>query len=115
MPVKQKRVYTEAKGNKNEVEALFSGLFLTYKTLLSSQDGNTCSFSPSCSEFGILAVKQNGLMLGGIQTMDRLTRCNGMNPEKYEVDLKNRLLIDYPAARHSHKPKMAEPTVDFAQ
>jgi putative membrane protein insertion efficiency factor len=92
----EKRIYKEAKGNKNEVEALFSGLFLTYKTVLSSQDGNVCSFTPSCSEFGILAVKQHGLVMGGIKTMDRLTRCNGLSPEKYSPDPQTKLLIDRP-------------------
>lgn len=96
LPVPQKRVYKEAQGNKNEVEALFSGLFLTYKTVLSSQDGNVCSFTPSCSEFGILAVKQHGLIMGGIKTMDRLTRCNGLSPEKYTPDPQTKLLIDRP-------------------
>lgn len=99
LPVTQKRVYTEAKNNKNDLEFLFSGLFLTYKTIFSSQDGNVCSFHPSCSEYGILAVKQNGLIMGGIQTMDRLTRCNGMSPEKYQINPKNRLFFDYPEAR----------------
>ncbi|MBB5284725.1 hypothetical protein HNQ92_002873 [Rhabdobacter roseus] len=96
LPTKPKRNYHEAKGNKNEVEALFSGLFLTYKTVFSSQDGNVCSFSPSCSEYGILAVKQHGLIMGGVRTMDRLTRCNGLSPEKYAMDVRNKLLIDHP-------------------
>ena len=96
LPVKQKRQYHEARGNKNEVQALFSGLFLTYKTVFSSQDGNVCSFSPSCSEYGILAVKQHGLIMGGVRTMDRLTRCNGLSPEKYPMDVRNKLLIDHP-------------------
>ncbi|WP_238807439.1 membrane protein insertion efficiency factor YidD [Emticicia aquatica] len=92
----QKRVYKEAKGNKNEVQYLFSGLFLFYKTFFSSQDLTVCTFTPSCSEFGILAVKKNGIVMGGIKTMDRLTRCNGLSPEKYEIDIKAKLLIDKP-------------------
>lgn len=92
----QKKVYTEAKSNKNEIQYLFSGLFLFYKTFFSSQDLTVCTFSPSCSEFGILAVKKNGLIMGGIKTMDRLTRCNGLSPEKYEIDIKAKLLIDKP-------------------
>lgn len=34
--------------------------------------------------------------MGGIKTMDRLTRCNGLSPQKYEVDEKAKLLIDKP-------------------
>lgn len=91
-----KRVYAEAKGNKNEVAAVFSGLFLGYKTFVSSQDQSMCSFTPSCSEFGILAVKKFGMVKGGIKTMDRLTRCNGLSPDKYDKDKANHLLIDKP-------------------
>lgn len=92
----QKRVYKEAKGNRNEVQYLFSGLFLFYKTFFSSQDLTVCTFTPSCSEFGILAVKKSGVVMGGIKTMDRLTRCNGLSPEKYAIDFKEKLLIDKP-------------------
>ncbi|RFS15435.1 membrane protein insertion efficiency factor YidD [Emticicia sp. C21] len=91
-----KRVYKEAKGNKNEVEYLFSGLFLFYKTFFSSQDLTVCTFTPSCSEYGILTVKKYGVLMGGIRTMDRLTRCNGLSPMKYEIDVKAKLLIDKP-------------------
>ncbi|MER0440798.1 membrane protein insertion efficiency factor YidD [Emticicia sp. W12TSBA100-4] len=92
----QKRLYKEAKGNRNEVQYLFSGLFLFYKTFFSSQDLTVCTFTPSCSEFGILAVKKSGVVMGGIKTMDRLTRCNGLSPEKYAIDFKEKLLIDKP-------------------
>jgi putative component of membrane protein insertase Oxa1/YidC/SpoIIIJ protein YidD len=91
-----KRIYKEAKNNQNEVQYLFSGLFLFYKTFFSSQDLTVCTFTPSCSEFGILAVKKSGIVMGGIRTMDRLTRCNGLSPEKYKIDTKAQLLIDKP-------------------
>lgn len=91
-----KRVYTEAQNNKSEVEAVFSGLFLFYKTFISSQDQTVCTFTPSCSEYGILAVKKHGVMKGGVMTMDRLTRCNGLSPTNYEYDPKVKLLKDDP-------------------
>lgn len=88
--------YWQAKGNKNEVQAAFSGLFLFYKSFISSQDLTVCTFTPSCSEYGILAVKGHGVIKGGLMTMDRLTRCNGLSPEKYEVDRSQMLLKDDP-------------------
>lgn len=91
-----KLVHNEAKNNKNEIEGVFSGLFLFYKTFFSSQDLTVCTFTPSCSEFGILAVKKFGLIKGGVMTMDRLTRCNGLSPSNYEVDKKTMLLKDEP-------------------
>jgi uncharacterized protein len=91
-----KRVYTEAKNNTNEVQIAFSGLFLFYKTFVSSQDLSVCTFTPSCSEYGILAVKRFGPVQGGFMTMDRLTRCNGLSPTAYEIDRKTQLLSDPP-------------------
>ena len=95
-----KKEYKEARNNKNEIEMAFSSLFLIYKTFFSSQDLTVCTFTPSCSEFGILAVKQFGVVKGGIMTMDRLSRCNGLSPENYEIDKKTMLLVDYPGHIH---------------
>lgn len=98
-----KRIYTEAQNNKSEVEAAFSGLFLFYKTFISSQDQTVCTFTPSCSEFGILAIKKHGMVKGGVMTMDRLTRCNGLSPTNYEYDPKAKLLKDDPAADKTYE------------
>jgi uncharacterized protein len=96
-----KIVYNQAKNNKNEVQFAFSTLFLAYKSFFSSQDLTVCTFTPSCSEFGILSVKKYGVVKGGIMTMDRLTRCNGLSPQNYEFDKKTLLLKDEPG--HQHK------------
>jgi hypothetical protein len=92
----KKRVYKEAQDNKTEIQMAFSGLFLIYKTFFSSQDMASCTFTPSCSEFGIISVKKYGPIKGGIMTMDRLSRCNGLSPHKYELDKKALLLKDEP-------------------
>jgi putative membrane protein insertion efficiency factor len=91
-----KKEYIEAKNNKNEVQVVFSGFFLFYKTFFSSQDLTVCTFTPSCSEYGILAVKKFGMLKGGVMTMDRLTRCNGLSPHNYEFDKTTLLLKDDP-------------------
>jgi len=91
---KTSKSYLSAKNNSNEIQYLFSGLFLFYKTFISSQDGQSCSFTPSCSEYGIEAVKKHGVLAGMVITFDRLARCNGLSPEKYAVDEKKHLLID---------------------
>lgn len=88
--------YTIAKNNTNELQYFFSGLFLLYKFAISSQDYNKCTFHPSCSEYGILAVKKQGVLLGMLATLDRLQRCNGLSPEKYPYDTETNLLIDFP-------------------
>jgi putative membrane protein insertion efficiency factor len=80
--------------NTNEISWIFSGLFLAYKSFVSSQDRASCTFTPSCSEYGMLAVKKHGVLIGIISTFDRLTRCNGLSPELYEKDSKTGLFID---------------------
>jgi putative component of membrane protein insertase Oxa1/YidC/SpoIIIJ protein YidD len=91
-----KPVYEFAKGSTNELDATFSALFLFYKYAISSQDFNKCSFTPSCSEYGIMAVKKYGAMKGMLATIDRLNRCNGMSPENYVIDREQLKLIDNP-------------------
>ena len=95
-PVDTRKKYTMAKNNHTLTEITFSSLFLFYKTTFSSQDGTRCNFHPSCSEYGLLSVKKYGLFPGMLSTFDRLTRCNGLAPEKYEYDPKMDLLIDQP-------------------
>ncbi len=71
---------------KNEVQIMFSGLFLFYKHFVSSQDGGKCNFSPTCSEYSLLSIQKHGLIFGTLATLDRLIRCNPMSPELYETD-----------------------------
>jgi putative membrane protein insertion efficiency factor len=92
--VKLREQYLFSRENPNELQTVFSGLFLVYKSFLSSQDNQRCSFHPSCSEYGLEAVKKYGIVRGMISTFDRLTRCNGFSPEQYDVDIERRRLKD---------------------
>jgi uncharacterized protein len=84
----------QLKNNDDQLDWVFTSMFFMYKEFFSSQDGQRCSFSPSCSLYSIEAIKNVGLIKGGIMTFDRLTRCNGLSPEKYTIDVKNRVLVD---------------------
>lgn len=79
--------------NSGTVPVFFSFLFWGYKNIFSIQDASSCSFSPSCSEFGLDAIRKKGLLIGSLLTFDRLTRCNGMSREKYSLTQK-KLLYD---------------------
>ena len=68
--------------------------FMVYKKYISSQDYGNCSFTPSCSEYAIIAINKQGLVIGSINALDRLTRCNGRNKGYYSVDVLTGLLID---------------------
>jgi uncharacterized protein len=80
----------------NEAEVLFTALFLGYKNFFSSQDSRSCTFEPSCSVYSLETIKRNGVIEGMLDTIDRLTRCNGLSPEHYAIDYEKHLLIDNP-------------------
>ena len=86
--------FSLSRENSNELQTVLSGLFLVYKSFFSSQDSQRCSFHPSCSEFGLEAVKKLGVVRGIVCTCDRLTRCNGFSPGQYEIDIERMRLKD---------------------
>ena len=99
MPVsaKQKAYYLDyAEKNRTEWDVVASGMFLFYKNFISSQDGNRCSFHPSCSEFAVQIIRKKGWFIGTMSTFDRLMRCNSLSPEWYEIDYGRKLLVDEP-------------------
>lgn len=81
-------------GATNEATFVLTGLFIFYKSFISSQDGGSCTFTPSCSEYGLIAVEKKGVVLGMLATFDRLTRCNGLSPRQYKFDMNKKLLVD---------------------
>lgn len=93
---KEHQHWQVAKNNRNVAQHVFSFLFLGYKKFFSSQDNNHCSFEPSCSEYAIQSLKKYGLLVGIMDTCDRLLRCNGMNPDRYDYNEQTGLLIDHP-------------------
>jgi putative component of membrane protein insertase Oxa1/YidC/SpoIIIJ protein YidD len=46
-----------------------------YKQFISSQDGDVCVFEPSCSVYMVDAIRQEGLIVGYLDGIDRLMRC----------------------------------------
>ena len=96
--IQDKSIYSEfkneIKNNNNELELVLSSFFYVYKEFFSSQDANKCNFHPSCSLYGITSVKKHGFIKGGVMTFDRLTRCNGLSPEKYEINMDLRKFED---------------------
>ena len=81
--------------DNNAIEVTTDLLFKVYSNLISSQDGSTCSFYPTCSAYCRHSISKYGLLKGGIKTFDRLTRCNGFSPERYTIDIERRKLVDH--------------------
>jgi putative component of membrane protein insertase Oxa1/YidC/SpoIIIJ protein YidD len=83
-PVENRPDYSLRIDNKNEFRLILTSAFSFYKTFVSSQDGMKCTFYPSCSVYALNTIKTNGLV-GILDAIDRLTRCNGISPEKYHI------------------------------
>ena len=86
--------FQNADSSQNRNRTFLKLSFRFYKNFLSSQDINSCNFSPSCSEYAVIAIKEQGLLGGTINFIDRFTRCNGMNAGQYNVTEDKQLLYD---------------------
>lgn len=62
------------------------GLLGFYKRFISSQDGPSCIFTPSCSVYAYNVLKNKGLVMGWLSASDRLLRCYGHTDEFYPTD-----------------------------
>ena len=47
-----------------------------YQYLISPLTGASCRYTPTCSQYGIEAVKKYGAFKGGWLTLKRITSCN---------------------------------------
>jgi len=63
------------KKSSNELEATAAILFIGYKNFLSSQDMNSCVFTPSCSVYAIESLQHNNPFKAYLKIFDRLSRC----------------------------------------
>jgi putative membrane protein insertion efficiency factor len=52
----------------------------TYQMLLSPWLGRNCRFTPSCSEYFILAVQKYGALGGALRGLWRICRCHPFHP-----------------------------------
>lgn len=77
----------------NEIQLILTGSFAFYKRFISPQDALHCSFYPSCSAYALKTLQENRL-LGIFDAIDRLTRCNGFSPEKYQLYHQGHLFYD---------------------
>jgi len=51
-----------------------------YQATLSPVIGQQCRFTPTCSQYFILAVKKHGAILGATRGIWRICRCHPFNP-----------------------------------
>ena len=78
----------------SELKLVATGLIRLYQKYISSQDGPTCQFTPTCSRFCMGCIQEYGMFRGILLAADRLLRCNGQQPHFYQMDLKMNKYID---------------------
>lgn len=58
---------------------LLTGLFRGWQLVRAGRP-SPCRFSPTCSEYGLEAVRTHGAWRGGLLTLRRLGRCHPWGP-----------------------------------
>jgi putative membrane protein insertion efficiency factor len=58
------------------VALLFIGIFSLWRLVMSPLIGPSCRFQPTCSAYGIEAMRRHGGLLGLWLTLRRLARCH---------------------------------------
>jgi putative membrane protein insertion efficiency factor len=56
------------------------GIFRLWQLLASPTYGQTCRFYPTCSSYGVEAVRVHGAVRGGWLAVRRIGRCHPWNP-----------------------------------
>ena len=49
-----------------------------YRLFISPLIGRNCIYSPTCSEYGIVALKKYGVFKGSFLTAKRILKCNSL-------------------------------------
>ena len=58
------------------ISHFFLLLIRLYQILLSPILGASCRYTPTCSQYGIVAIRKYGPFKGGWLTLKRIGRCN---------------------------------------
>jgi len=70
------------------INRIFSGIFIglikIYQFTLSPFLGKQCRFVPTCSQYGIEAIKKYGALKGSWLTIKRIARCNPWGGSGYD-------------------------------
>ena len=61
---------------KKGIGFLFFVLIRGYQLFLSPMLGASCRYTPTCSQYGIEAIRKHGPFKGGWLTIRRIIRCN---------------------------------------
>ena len=69
---------------KKLFQGLLIGLIKLYQITLSPFIGNSCRYLPTCSNYGIEAIKKDGPFKGGYLTLKRVLSCHPWGGSGYD-------------------------------
>ena len=69
---------------KTPLQAIFILLIRGYQRFISPLLPPTCRYSPSCSHYGVEALKKHGVFKGSWLTISRILRCNPWTKGGYD-------------------------------
>ena len=55
-----------------------------YQIYISPYKGTKCPYFPSCSGYGVEAIKKHGALIGSVLTVWRILRCNPFSKGGYD-------------------------------
>ena len=62
----------------------FIYLIKIYRIFISPLLGSNCRHTPTCSEYGIIALKKHGVFKGSFLTAKRIMKCNSLFKGGYD-------------------------------
>jgi len=60
----------------NPLTKLFIAIIRSYQLVISPILPSSCRYTPTCSAYGIAALKKHGALKGSVLTIKRIMRCN---------------------------------------
>ena len=64
--------------------SIFLIIIKIYQYLISPLTGASCRFTPTCSQYGVEAIKKYGPFKGGWLTIKRIARCHPWGTHGYD-------------------------------
>lgn len=66
------------------MKRIFMALIQFYQKFLSPLKPPTCRFYPTCSHYGMEAIRVHGALKGGWMTMKRILKCHPFHPGGFD-------------------------------
>ena len=69
---------------KKLFSSIFVGIIKIYQNMISPLFPQKCRYTPTCSEYGVQAIKKHGAFKGGVFTIKRILTCHPWGGDGYD-------------------------------